>query len=243
MVTIKDIARLAGVSYSTVSKALNGYPSVSEATRQRIMEIARSQGYQKNLIASQLSSQSSRLVGVALVEVNNPVFANLALLLHRAFRARNYHMILAVSLEEVETLSQLRVGGLVLWEDVLRTHPGVVGRIKTWSTPAFILGTDISLDVPHMRFDRRAGMREAMNYLQSFGHQRIGIIGGSQESKVRAYMEIMEELGTSSSVEDAWFPCEPTWEGGYRALKYARRDRPLPTALIGLNNLVAARLI
>lgn len=238
MVTIKDIARLAGVSYSTVSKALNDSPSISTATKNRIVEIAKSEGYEKNLSASHLASGRTHLVGVALVEVNNPTFSNLALHLHRAFRSRGYHMILAVSLDEVEILSRLRVEGLILWEDVMRTHPGEVNRLKAWDAPSFILGTDDVLDVPHMRFDRKAGILEAVHYLRSFGHERIGIVGDSQEIKVRAFLEAMEELGLAEISGEYLFASEPTWEGGYRALKYARRDRPLPTALIGLNNLV-----
>ncbi len=238
VVTIKDLAKLAGVSYSTVSKALNDSTSISAATKARIREIAQSEGYQKNLAATHLASGRTRLVGVALVEVNNPTFSNLALHLHRAFRARGYHMILAVSLDEVEVLSRLRVEGLILWEDVMRTHPGVVSRIHSWKIPAFILGTDDVLEVPHMRFDRKAGILEAVRYLRSFGHDRIGIVGDSQEIKIRAFMEAMADLGLEEISGEYLFPSEPTWEGGYRALKYARRDRPLPTAFIGLNNLV-----
>ena len=119
----------------------------------------------------------------------------------------------------------------------MRTHPGVVDRLKIWRTPAFILGSDDELEVPHMRFNRKAGILEAVHYLQSFGHKRIGIIGGSQEIKIRAFMEAMPDLGFEEA-GDYLFAAEPTWEGGYHALKYARRDRPLPTAFIGLNNLV-----
>lgn len=238
VVTIKDIAKLAGVSYSTVAKALNDSPSISSATKQRITTIARSQGYQKNLSASQLASGSSCLVGVALVEMNNPTFSHLALSLHRAFRNRGYHMILAVSLDEVDVLRRLRVEGLILWEDVMRRYPGVLSQLITWEAPTVILGTDDVLEVPHLRFDRKAGILEAVRYLRSFGHERIGIVGDSQEIKIRAFMEAMSELGLAEISEECLFPSEPTWEGGYRALKYARRDRPLPTAFIGLNNLV-----
>lgn len=237
MVSIKDIADLAGVSYSTVSKALNDSPLVKPATKRRIVEIARSQGYQRNLLARHLVSGRTRLIGVALVNLGNPIFANMAKYLHAALGSKDYKMIMAISPEEVELLSQLRVDGLILWGDLIRRHPHILEQLCAWKTPALILGADDEMAVPHVRFDRRAGIAEAVQYLRSFGHRRIGFIGTTQEIKVRTFMDALSGEGLEVS-RDGLFPAEPTWEGGYRAIRYARTDRALPTAFIGLNNLV-----
>lgn len=237
MVTIKDIARLAGVSYSTVSKALNDSPLVKAETKQRILEIARAQGYQKNLLAKHLVSGRTRLVGLALAEVHNPIFAHLAHHLHRSLRAREYRMILAISPDEVDLLAELRVDGVVLWADVVQSHPRSLEPLIQSGRPALVLGADEPLALPHIRFDRKAGIFEAVQYLKSFGHRRIGIIGSSQEIKIRAFLEALAKLGLDLP-GDHLFPAESTFEGGYRAIKYARRDRTFPTAFIGLNNAI-----
>lgn len=237
MVSIKHIADLAGVSYSTVSKALNDSPLVKPETKRRIVEIARSQGYQRNLLASHLVSGRTRLIGLALVNLGNPIFANMARHLHASLHAKGYRMILAIAPEEVEILSQLRVEGLIIWGDLVTRYPHVLQELKNWSTQYFILGADDMLDVPHVRFDRKAGIAEAVRYLQSYGHKRIGFVGSSQEIKVRAFMEALTAAGLEVS-SDCLFPAEPTWEGGYQSLRYARADRVFPTAFIGLNNLV-----
>jgi len=237
VVTIKDIAGLAGVSYSTVSKALNDSPLVKPETKKRILEIAKSQGYQRNLLARHLVSGRTRLIGLVLDDVSNPTFSTLAKYLHRALRERDYRMILAISGDEAELLNQLRVDGLILWSDVVRTHPMLLDEVKTWNTNALVLGADEALPLPSLQFDRRAGISEAVQYLQSFGHQHIGFVGNSQEIKVRAFMEALVRLGLEMS-PDYLFSSEPTFEGGYRALRYARPDKPLPTAFVGLNNLV-----
>lgn len=237
MVTIKDIARLAGVSYSTVSKALNDSPLVKAETKQRILEIAKNQGYQKNLLAKHLVLGRTRLVGLALAEVHNPIFAHLAHHLHRSLRARDYRMILAISPEEVELLAELRVDGVVLWADLVETHSRSVEPLTQSGRPALVLGVDEPLPLPHIRFDRKAGIFEAVQYLKSFGHRRIGIIGSSQEIKIRAFLDALAKLGLDLP-GDHLFPAESTFEGGYRAIKFARRDRTFPTAFIGLNNAI-----
>lgn len=237
MVTIKDIAQMAGVSYSTVSKALNDSPLVKPETKQRILEIARTQGYQTNLLARHLVSGRTRLIGLVLADVGNPTFSTLAKYLHRSLRSRDYRMILAISAEEAELLTQLRVEGLILWGDVIRTHPLLLEEIQTWNTHTLVLGADDRLSVPSVQFDRRAGISEAVQYLQSFGHRRIGFIGSSQEIKIRAFLDALARWDLEVS-SDFLFPAEPTFEGGYRALRYARRDKALPSAFIGLNSLV-----
>ncbi len=237
MVTIRDIAGIAGVSYSTVSKALNDSPLVKPETKQRIIQIARDQGYQKNLVATHLASGRTRLIGLVLDNVSNPVFATMANHLHWALRARGYHMMLTISPEDVELLSQLQVDGLILWGDVLRTHPQSLEYLQMHQRATIVLGADEDPGAPSIQFDRRAGLLEAVKYLQEFGHRHIGIIGSTQEIKIRAFMEALKALGLEAQ-SDYLFPGELTWEGGYRALKSASRNRPFPTAFIGLNNLV-----
>jgi LacI family transcriptional regulator len=237
VVTIKDIAKMANVSYSTVSKALNDSPLVKPETKRRIQEIARQAGYQKNLLARHLVSGQSRLIGLVLTNVHNPTFSTLAKYLYQALKERQYHLIFAISAEEVELFSQLRVDGLILWGEVVRNHPYLLNVVRQGTTPTLVLGSDEPLPVPSISFDRRAGIAEAVRYLKSFGHRRIGIIGGPQEIKIRAFLEALAVEGLQGS-DDLLFPTEPSFEGGYRALRYADPTRKLPTAFIGLNNLV-----
>ncbi|MCY0880110.1 MAG: LacI family DNA-binding transcriptional regulator [Firmicutes bacterium] len=239
MVTIRDIARLAGVSYSTVAKALNDSPLVKPETKQRILEIAESQGYQQNLLAKHLATGRSRIVGIVLTDLGNPLFATMAHELERAFGVRGYHVMITASPQGVQLLSQLRVDGLIVWSDVLEKHPETVEYLHRRLVPSVILGSNNqqSLALPQIVFDRRAGIIEAVQYLKSMGHQRIGIIGNTnlQEIKVQAFLEVLSE---TSPQPQLFFPAELTWHGGYRAIHAAHWDREGPTALIGLNNLV-----
>ena len=74
-VTIKDIARMAGVSVTTVSRALNNAPEINGETRLRIMELCRKEGYRTNLLARSLSSSRTHVIGVILSDISGPIHA------------------------------------------------------------------------------------------------------------------------------------------------------------------------
>ena len=74
-ITIKDIARIAGVSTSTVSRALSNSPELSEQTRQRILEICRREGYRVNALARSLICNKTNVIGLIVPEVTNPFYA------------------------------------------------------------------------------------------------------------------------------------------------------------------------
>lgn len=76
-ITIKDIARIAGVSTSTVSRALSNSPELSEQTRQRILEICQREGYRVNALARSLICNKTNVIGLIVPEVTNPFYAEL----------------------------------------------------------------------------------------------------------------------------------------------------------------------
>ena len=73
--TIRDIARLAGVSVTTVSRALNNAPEINFQTRERVLQVCREQGYRSNLLARSLVSSRTRVLGVILPELSGPFHA------------------------------------------------------------------------------------------------------------------------------------------------------------------------
>ena len=76
--TIKDVAREAGVSYATVSRALNDHPEVSDETKKRIIKIALEMGYQPNAIAQGLVKKETKTVGLIIPDITNPFFPEVA---------------------------------------------------------------------------------------------------------------------------------------------------------------------
>ena len=101
-VTIKDVAKVAGVSYSTVSRALSGSPEISEDTRNRILQICKEMNYTVNAVARAMVMRSTKLLGLILTDISNPFMSELAYHIDRQARARGYNIILCNSSRDLE---------------------------------------------------------------------------------------------------------------------------------------------
>lgn len=237
LITIKDIAKLAGVSYSTVSKALNGDPRIKPATKQKVLAIAEKHQYRKNILAQQLSTGRSNIIGFVLGELSNPLFSNISGKLHAELKKRGYQMILVVAHDGVDVFSQLRVDGCILWDNALGYQDAFWKKFSALTMPCFVLGTDESLSSPYIKVDRKEGIFKAVEYLNSLGHTRIGFIGNSQNIKLEGYKEALQRTGLNFE-EDYVLPAHSSWEDGYFAIRNYSFGVNAPTAFIGLNNLV-----
>jgi LacI family transcriptional regulator len=239
MITIKEIAKLTGVSFSTVSKALNDSPLVKEETKRKILEIAEQFGYRRNLLAKQLAGGKSNLIGLIWQDVDNPMYGQLAMRMFESFCTRGYEMVMTMTPPEqaAELFQQLRVDGLIFWGDVEEDGHLVTKRLTQIDKPVLIVGNNAQLAFPSIQIDRREGIYEAVRYLLSKGHHRIGLIGGTQQVKLRSYKEAIAEFGLQYKPGDV-IHSELTWESGYDAVKHAKFDRDSPTAYIGGNNLI-----
>ena len=99
-VTIKDIARLAGVSVTTVSRALNDAPEIHSETRDKVLRVCREQGYRANLLARSLSSSRSKLLGLVVPDMANPFHAALALNIELCAQEAGYQLMFCSSRRE-----------------------------------------------------------------------------------------------------------------------------------------------
>ena len=106
-VTIKDVAKAAGVSYSTVSRALSGSPEISVDTRERILQVCKDMNYTANTVARAMVMKSTKLLGLILTGVNNPFMSDLAYHIDRQARARGYNIILCNSSRDLDQEKEL----------------------------------------------------------------------------------------------------------------------------------------
>lgn len=237
MLTIKDIALLAGVSFSTVSKALNNDPKIRPSTRMKIMKIAEKHGYQKNILATQLVSGKSNIIGFVLGELTNPLYSLVAKELDSKLKACGYRMISVMTSDGIELLYQLKVDGCIVWDTATANVLDSLKHFNGFSMPCFILGPMDHSDSPYMNIDRKRAIGTAVDHLISYGHRRIGFIGDSQAIKVQGFKEALKRNGLSLSTEDI-LSGGTSWEEGYLAMLKYEFSESSPTAFIGLNNLV-----
>lgn len=213
-VTIKDIARLAGVSHATVSRALNGAPGVGEETRLRILALCRQQGYRVNRLAQSLSASRTGIISCILPSLDNPLFAEKSLIAEQFAQQRGCHVMVCHGRAEDANIGQLfdylighRVDGILLFSS-FQQAPELIQRYIS-RVPIVLQGifnTDLSeVSVPAVGADDTVGGRLAAEYLYSLGHRRVVYLGvrmtnASHALRCRSFTDTARRLGMSVQV-------------------------------------------
>ncbi|HEU67798.1 MAG TPA: LacI family transcriptional regulator [Candidatus Acetothermia bacterium] len=249
MITIKDLARAAGVSPATVSRALNDSPLLRAETKACIRRLAIEFGYEKNELARGLVTGTSGAIGLIVPDITNPFFADVARGVGEAARARGYGVLLCTTegdpvLERshMHLLRRKRVDGLVL-TSATADDPHLQDLIR--AALPFVLVSRLvrALDAPFVVGDDRHGARLAVEHLISLGHRKIGFIGGPKDvqpsqDRMEAYQEVLAEHGLP--LHRRWavfasFAQEAGRDWGRTLL--SQNDRP--TAIFAANDMIA----
>ena len=240
-VTSYDVARLAGVSQSAVSRALTPGGSVSDATRARIMAAVATLGYRPNAIARSLITQRSNMV--AIIVANIDFHPEMTAHLSRAFAARGQHVLLFTLEQEAEAdnvidqIWQYRVDGVVAAVTLPRQH---VALLRGRRTPlVFLNRTYPDLPTNSVCCDQVAGERLLVDRLVAAGHRRFGIIQGPPDSAVGSQRvdEAVRRLRDAGIDEIAMEAGSFDYASGRAAMN--RLARSLPDAVICANDMMA----
>lgn len=224
--TIKDVARLAGVSVSTTSRVLSRAGRTSPAAEERVRAAAKELNYRFNLQASSLRSSRTRTIGLLISDVRNPFFAELAHAIEQAASAAGYVTLLGNANESVaqqdrfvQATRSMNVDGVIL--NPQGDGSGAIGNLIADGTPTvFVDRTVPGIDVPAVTSDPTVGVREAVEHLVACGHSRIGYIAGPQTSstgreRLEVYREEVARWGLDPS-EDFIFHGDYQQESGER---------------------------
>jgi LacI family transcriptional regulator len=184
--SMRDVARLAGVSVGTISNVLNHPEAVSEATRERVQEAIDKLGWVPNESARQLRAGRSRSIGLVVMDVANPFFADLARGVEDVAEGAGYSVLLANSAQlkdrqdrHIKLLGQQRVRGVVLapiGEDLDVSPLSTFGIPVVLADRSGLVGTHCTVSV-----DDFLGGQLAATHLLDQGHTRIAIAGGSAD--------------------------------------------------------------
>lgn len=204
-ITIKDVARAAGVGVATASRALNNKNDVSPETRQRVMEAAESLGYVPNLLAKGLLSGRTRTIGVVVTSILNPFYAVVVSGIERVLSAKGYNMVLCNSdespkkeLEAVRMLIEQRVDGIILAP--VEDRSLTVRYLMDNRVPFTLVARKTTeMETDYVVCDDRSVGEIATNYLIKKGHRRILFLNsrGNSSSKLRleGYQLAMDKAG------------------------------------------------
>ena len=246
-VTIKDVAREAGVAISTVSKVLNGADNLRPQTRHAVEEAMRRLNYIPNTNARSLKGRRKDAIGLFLSSIQGEFFTNIAQAIHLQCRMVGYMLEIFVSngnsSDEVAAriLSSGVTGAIVFNEDL---QSSAIGGITASDTPLVFIDREYAGEkASSVVIDNYAGVTQAMNYLIHQGHHRIGYmhgLGGYDDTeRYRAYCDVMAE--NRLPIREEWllqgFFEEALAYGEIRKLSLL--GTPLPEAFFCANDQMA----
>ncbi|MGQ9629262.1 MAG: DUF3786 domain-containing protein [bacterium] len=204
--TIKDVAKLAGVSQSTVSRAFNDSPDISERTKHRILQIAEELGFRPTMSARSLATKKTEHIGVIFYRGGGSLPSNVIVGVEDEARARGYHIIVSSLTDRMvaeltlpEMVSSKRVDGVIL---VGRSFPLRFIRIlRERKVPLVLLDEEIERAKFHCPSSNPfEGTCEAVNHLIGMGHRRIGFALDlrdrvASDVRLRGYERALRENG------------------------------------------------
>jgi LacI family transcriptional regulator len=248
-VTLADIAREAGTSPSTASRALNGRGYVSEAARDRLIAVANRLGYVPNASARTLKQRTSRVVGVVVSDLDNQFYARLAAGIEQVLREANYQMmVLGDNSEAAEEVAGARTFLAMRAPGVIMTPVGSDATELLRSRGIAVVEVDRRLaDVPcdAVVIDNERGGREATMHLVGLGHRRIALLGvetdwTSDAGRLKGYRTGLRNAGIQFDKRlVVRIPLHsPDTEMRIEALL----DEGAPTAIFAANNTLAEQV-
>ncbi|WP_342504805.1 LacI family DNA-binding transcriptional regulator [Sporosarcina sp. FSL K6-2383] len=236
-VTIKDIAKVAKVSYSTVSKALNNSPLVREDTKRRIVEIAKELGYEPNFAAQRLASKQTRIIGLIWPTIERVVLSTLVTKISDKINATPYSMILSVDPVQIalDTFKRFQTDGIILFEENTDIS------IDTSSIPLLSYGVAGKENSPYPIIDanHEQAMYEAVHYLTQLGHTNIVYIGDlsstdpMQIEKYNGFKKAMTLFGLPGDNDQLIDTAGLNAYDGYLATLKTLANSTHPTAIVG----------
>ncbi|WP_173917210.1 LacI family DNA-binding transcriptional regulator [Halobacillus sp. Marseille-Q1614] len=232
-VTIKDIAKTAGVSYSTVSKALRDSPLVKEPTKKRIIEIANQLGYRPNAAARSLVSKRSHTIGVVWPTIERVTHSALITGLNKQLEKHSYTTLISINdmQSAIDTFNRYQVDAIVAFDDKNSREP-----VES-TVPIVTYGIASHSSCPTVDVNRKQAIMKAVDYLASIGHQKIGYIGAMEEDhlqkeKVDGFTEAINHHTQDPSACPVISVSDLEQYNGYVAMRNFFDQPNRPTAII-----------
>ncbi|MBG9566853.1 LacI family DNA-binding transcriptional regulator [Brevibacillus agri] len=253
MANIREIARLAGVSVSTVSRVLNNHPYVSEQKRAEIMRIIKERNYVQNSNAVHLSTGKTMVVGVTLPLVNNQYYSSIIEGIAAEAARHQYNLMVCQtnnSSEQEQSILRLlknkKMDGLIMCSRANGCE--TIDEYAQYG-PIITCEANETAFVSSVHIDHYETFRIGMDYLLGKGHRKIGYCIGRTNSfnsqhRKRAYHDRLRSVGVTPAPEWAFENCLTVQDGKDIAQRIGQmEERARPSALIVSCNHIAAGIV
>ncbi len=245
MATIREVARIAGVSPSTVSRVMNGTAKVDEEKKQRVMEAISKTNFQPNELARALFKKTSKIIGLVVPDIENPFFSEMAGVIEQEAFAFGYRLLLCNSNNDQEKerlnismLNQMKADGIILITNSDHTST----LIADCSLPVVVVDryvTDCG-EIAFVEADHYKGGRMATQCLVDCGCRNIICLRGPQAFnsgvlRFQGYLDVCEENG----IEPRYIDCAYSYEAGRIAPEELLQRFPDAEGIFACNDMAA----
>jgi DNA-binding LacI/PurR family transcriptional regulator len=252
--TIKDIAKEAGVSHTTVSRALHNSPLISKETTLRIQKIAADLNYHPSFVARSLKTNRSQALGVIVSHIDDPFFSEILQGIDDFAQASGYSLFIAASQQDperenaiVQTMREHQVDGVILCSP--RFTPEQSHRLHSYDIPIVAINNQAKEDYQYSIYhDDLDGGGQVCEHLLSLGHKRIGYLGDASsgrttQERLVGFRHAMHRAGLSIRDEYIHQVVGNSAGQGYDGTEYFLDLKIRPTALICYNDMLAVGVL
>ncbi|SFR06352.1 LacI family DNA-binding transcriptional regulator [Poseidonocella sedimentorum] len=244
--TIRDVARMTGLSTATVSRVMNGNPKVNPEMRAEVLRVAKQLNYVPNPAARALSTRRSKTVATIIPTIEHSVFAKFITAIEQTLAARGYNLVLAISnaelTREMAAAEQLVAMGAEAFILTGATHSGeLLDMLERRSIPVVFTSIfDGASAVPTIGYDNTALATAAIEYLHGNGHRTIAVAHGPTAESDRTAARCRGVLlASSDEIETPLVEVALSVEGGREAARRILEMSPRPSAILCLSDVLA----
>lgn len=219
-VSIQDIAEAAGVSHTTVSRALHDSPLISTSVREQIQQLASEMGYVPNAVAQSLRGQRTNTIGLVVTTIADPFVSRVVRGIEDTAQRHNLSIFLSASYNDpdremavIQTFHRRRVDGVIV--AAAKFDAQYEERLLRMNIPTVLINQqgDTAFEMLHwVASDDLSGAHEAMQHLISLGHREIGYLGAanrprSNRIRLQGYREVLSTAGVR--IKEDWIRIAP----------------------------------
>jgi LacI family transcriptional regulator len=249
MATIKDIAKSAGVSIGTVSRALNNAKGMTQETRARVLALAKRLNYQPNLQARGLAGGRPNALGIVIPQIYEIAFSNLFFTetligIGKKAREAGHYLIFSIAANEsyIQMFQQRLVAGIIVLGNRI-DDPWVAEAWRSKVPIMLIPGDSSPSEIPSVTFDDISGTCQVVDYLAKIGHRRMAFLNGPANLKfsidrLAGFRKALKKNGILNQKDLVW-EFDATQQGGYKAMKDLLSLEYPPTAVLVINDYSA----
>lgn len=252
MVSIKDLAQMTGYSVATISRVINGSPNVAEKTRLCVEDAIRNTGYYPNFLGRNLRLSSSMKILILLPTIENTFYGDIIRGAETAASAAGYQLLLGVTQNQleierkyIEMLQSRQVDGIILANANMDKYD--LNRLAEKFPVTLLAHTVEGANVSSVSIDNVSAAYDAVRYLISLGHRKLGILSGYYYQNPSA----ARETGFFKALSDAGLTCSPNWiirtefefSSSQKACQKMMEQEDSPTAIFCVADSIAVGAI